>query len=626
MFFTTSGIFGPLFAQLASLGTAPGFVSLRWDHNIKTIEVSAPDSNLFNYHKRIIGKDATALPAGVFIPVGIDIFHENHGILLADGSLMFRLLLNIDHAPAVGIYFSNFNISSGSELYIYDWERTVQHGAFTSANNNTSGVFAVAPVKTNQVVIEYISRNRRSGFSDLVIGDILFLYFDHKLQPQTENFGNSGWCQVNVNCPEGSNWQNQKRGVVRILSRVGALAYYCSGSLINNTRNDFSPYIITADHCARNSVGHYATTQDLSQWVFHFNFDAEECENPLDAPLFQSMVGATLRANVGSETHYLGSDFYLVELFDAIPAHFIPFFNGWNRAQQPPLSGVTIHHPSGDIKKISTFLSPASVVTWPGGGANMHLRVLWDQTTSGHGVTEPGSSGAPLFDQNGLITGKLTGGGASCSNLFSPDYYGRFSASWEYGPTPDRQLRHWLDPDNTGNTILPGTFYDNIILADFRADTTVIPANGTVNFTDQSVGVVNSWYWEFPGGTPSYSTEQNPQGIRYHTTGEFSVILTVSSGISGDTLVKTNYIRVLPAIAGKLYSDHIVLLLGSHYNSELKWELYDLTGKMVVAETISISGLFSTVLRFGQLSSGLYLLRVTFKDGSTLRKKIIVKR
>ena len=43
-------------------------------------------------------------------------------------------------------------------------------------------------------------------------------------------------------------------------------------------------------------------------------------------------------------------------------------------------------------------------------------------------TTEPGSSGS-LFDENHRIIGQLWGGGASCSNLNSPDYYGRVSNS-----------------------------------------------------------------------------------------------------------------------------------------------------------------------------------------------------
>ena len=52
------------------------------------------------------------------------------------------------------------------------------------------------------------------------------------------------------------------------------------------------------------------------------------------------------------------------------------------------------------------------------------------------GVTEPGSSGSPSFDQNHRIIGQLYGGAAACSgsvNNGAYDYYGRMDVSWGVG-------------------------------------------------------------------------------------------------------------------------------------------------------------------------------------------------
>src|SRR5690606_16189236 len=87
--------------------------------------------------------------------------------------------------------------------------------------------------------------------------------------------------------------------------------------------------------------------------------------------------------------------------------------------------------------------------TVPGDGT--HVRVAdWDI-----GTTEPGSSGSPLFDQDGRVIGQLHGGYAACGND-SADWYGRFSISWNGGSTPDSSLRSWLDPLNTGNLEIDG--------------------------------------------------------------------------------------------------------------------------------------------------------------------------
>jgi hypothetical protein len=85
--------------------------------------------------------------------------------------------------------------------------------------------------------------------------------------------------------------------------------------------------------------------------------------------------------------------------------------------------------------------------------ANSTWTVRWDRSTT----TEGGSSGSPLFDQNHRIIGQLWGGGASCNNLNSPDYYGRISKSWEpSGSNTTNQLKHWLDPNTLGAGFVDG--------------------------------------------------------------------------------------------------------------------------------------------------------------------------
>ena len=77
-----------------------------------------------------------------------------------------------------------------------------------------------------------------------------------------------------------------------------------------------------------------------------------------------------------------------------------------------------------------------------GGGGNG-----WDI-----GVTEQGSSGGALFDQDGRIYGQLAGGNAACSGTNDNggfDIYGRFATSWN-----DNNLGQWLDPTSTGATTL----------------------------------------------------------------------------------------------------------------------------------------------------------------------------
>jgi hypothetical protein len=137
-----------------------------------------------------------------------------------------------------------------------------------------------------------------------------------------------------------------------------------------------------------------------------------------------------------------------------IPGSFNAFFAGWNNSNTPPTSTVSIHHPAGDIKKISFDDNPAVAVQEMGSSEpNSSWQVIWDRNTT----TEGGSSGSPLFDQNKRIIGQLWGGGASCTNLSAPDYYGRVHNSWEpAGSTSANQLKYWLDPTGSGVEFIDG--------------------------------------------------------------------------------------------------------------------------------------------------------------------------
>lgn len=79
--------------------------------------------------------------------------------------------------------------------------------------------------------------------------------------------------------------------------------------------------------------------------------------------------------------------------------------------------------------------------------------------------------------------------------------------------------------------------------ASFKANSTSGCAPYPIQFVDLSQGVVESWYWEFPGGNPSSSTQQNPVVI-YDVAGGYDVTLIVSNASGSDTLAQTGYVTI----------------------------------------------------------------------------------
>ena len=443
---------GILIAQLNQGGIPLSFSRSMVPDDQHLIMVTPPSKDLL---QQTLAQPDVPYHFALNIPVDLGIGSSGNWETAPDGTRVWRLNVRSPGALALTLYFDLFRIPEGGKLFVYNPMRTRLLGAFTSLNNNNMSSFATALIQGDQLTLEYDTPDGLS-LPELHISEIAYAYRGvPDYTSQKTGFGGSGKCEVNVNCSEGNNWQNQKRGVARLqIKRSNQQDVFCTGTLVNNTKNDGTPYLLTADHCGR-----YSSPLDMSQWIFYFDYESMDCPNPANEPLSKSMTGASLISH-GGNGGSTGSDFFLVLLNSAIPDTFNAYYNGWNRdtASISP-SGVGIHHPEGDIKKISTYTVPVQKALWIGDAVLSHWRVVWSATTNGHGTTEPGSSGSPLFDEQGCLIGTLTGGESKCdtASLNKPDYYGMFSYHWDKnGSDPGSTLKYWLDPVNSGVASLKG--------------------------------------------------------------------------------------------------------------------------------------------------------------------------
>jgi hypothetical protein len=385
---------------------------------------------------------------GILVETDIELSDAGRWTALPGGEEVLRLTVSAPGALALTAYFDRFRIPEGGKLFLYDPAKSRILGAFTSLNQSPDGLFATELIPGDRLVFEYVMPAGNNDLPSVHLDAVGYAYRGVDfLYPSAGSRNGAGECEVNVRCIEGDDWKKQKDGVVRIQVKRNASMYWCSGALLNNVRLDYKPYILTADHCG---IG--ASSSDLEQWIFYFGYESPYCPNPPVPPIPNSMTGAKLKAH-GGGGGTTGSDFFLVLLNASIPDSFDVFYNGWNRKDTTSPNGVGIHHPKGDLKKISTYKSKLTTSGWNGSPYMSHWKVYWSETINGHGVTEFGSSGSPLFSFQGDVVGNLTGGDSSCDSaaLDAPDYYGKFSYSWESnGPDSATQLKYWLDPDNTG--------------------------------------------------------------------------------------------------------------------------------------------------------------------------------
>ncbi|GAB4292678.1 MAG: T9SS type A sorting domain-containing protein [Marinilabiliales bacterium] len=361
----------------------------------------------------------------------------------------------IENAKALGLDFNALNLPEDAQMYIYNESRKNIIGPITNKDVLYNGCFASDLIKDNNIIVEYSLPAGIQDFGYFNISDIVYVYKDISLK----SYGDAGQCEVNINCPEGNKWQDEKHGVAKIYLKVGSDYGFCTGTLINNTSGNCENYFLTADHC-----GNGASDIDLNFWRFYFDYESDDCDNPTIEPASYMTFGCEYVASSGEEGHS-GSDFYLVKIIN--PNFPNPlwnvYYNGWNISDIATSSGACIHHPHGDIKKISVFnIQPISSSV--GSIPDTHWRIIWSGTQSGHGITEPGSSGSPLFDKNGYIIGTLTGGLSDCENPYNPDYFGKISYSWDKNANDElKQLKPWLDPLNRGVEKLDGKYYNECI-------------------------------------------------------------------------------------------------------------------------------------------------------------------
>lgn len=82
--------------------------------------------------------------------------------------------------------------------------------------------------------------------------------------------------------------------------------------------------------------------------------------------------------------------------------------------------------------------------------------------------------------------------------------------------------------------------------ADFTFNETDVCAPIAITFENQSSENTASFLWQFPGGTPATSTQENPT-ITYENMGNYDVILVVSNELGSDTLVRPEAVMIRAA-------------------------------------------------------------------------------
>ena len=278
-------------------------------------------------------------------------------------------------------------------------------------------------------------------------------------------------CHLDVTCyPE---WLSSAAGAAYFAYERSEGSFSCSGTLLNNTREDFTPYFLTAAHCVD-------TEEEARSVMAFWHYQTQTCNGEL--PDFLSVprtMGASLLSTTGfREPGDPEGDMTLLRLEGDLPDGVM--FQGWDADPQPVGTQVTgIHHPGSDDWGFFKRISFGQIIPDPrfGTSADVYTIVSWPP---GQGYTERGSSGSALFSSPGTVIGALSFGDTAenaCPTGPLLDAYTHFSVVYPHivqfvhplsvpgkpqaptvsAATPYSLTVEWTEPENTGTAI---TDYD----------------------------------------------------------------------------------------------------------------------------------------------------------------------
>ncbi len=439
-----------------------------------------------------------------------------------DGVVIWKTSARSAGAISLGLQLSNVALPPEAKMYIYNKTGTVVSGPVTS-RHIFEGVYVTDAIKGNEVIVEVIIPKESYKDFNLQVDNIIYGF--RKISKHDginiRGYDDSDDCNVDINCPAGNGWGDERDAVALILNSGGEL---CSGALINNACQDLSSFFLTAQHCV--------TGENVANWSFRFNYDSPDPTTPdcrgSEPTSWLTYSGAVIRAEDGD------SDFALLELNGSVIGQQTLALAGWDRGTGTPGSTTGIHHPNGDVKKISTDSNAPTITGFDGFGAvagTEFFEVSWNT-----GITAEGSSGSPLFNgTTGRIIGQLSGGTSFCNTPADPDWYGRFFTSWDGGGTDETRLSNWL-----GNGAATTT--NTVRSPHLTGPSVVCTSNQTFTLHNPIPGLSVSWEVSpsslFSGSTSGSGASATVRG-KSGFSGQGTLTFTIATGTGCDDVTLT---------------------------------------------------------------------------------------
>ena len=429
---------GSVIAQVTNEG-----VPLSWDlenkNSTNAIEMQAIDFVKLVEEDRI-NDAAKSGPYRFGYEFGTNLGLDNAGVWdnLPNGDRIWRINILSQGANTLNFIFDQYWLPQGAKIYIYSDDRQDMVGAYTNVMNQPEEKLGTWMVDGDNIWIEYYEPANVIGKGKLNIGMVVHGYRSvTKASLLNRGLNTSGDCNHDVECSVGADFDPKKDLLKHAVAIVIQGGGECTGTLMNNTANDKTAYFISANHCM----------QDPVTSAFNFNWISPNPVCAATTPSTNSMVNTTSGAVRLATARQSDYDFWRIT--GGLDPTWNLEWSGWDATDAVPAYQVGIHHPDGDIMKVSR--NDSGLIQQTAGANPQDFWTISDingETGWELGVTEPGSSGSGLFNPAGQLIGTLCCGSAACNGLDDnglDDNYGRFASSYTNG-----NLAQWLDPTNSG--------------------------------------------------------------------------------------------------------------------------------------------------------------------------------
>ena len=202
------------FSQKSWGGLPVSFTNKNLSSNVDRVVLPQPDMTMIMQEDAQDEKNGELYKVGRIIPTDISIENSGTWDILEDGTKIWRLEIACRDAQALMLLYNNFNLVEGSQLFLYNENRKQLLGYFDHRTNPTnSSYFSTQMIQGEITNLELVIQSDVNP--DEIALEIEAVMYNYRSVDQfigqykdgkPTGFGDSGACNVNINCPEGDNW------------------------------------------------------------------------------------------------------------------------------------------------------------------------------------------------------------------------------------------------------------------------------------------------------------------------------------------------------------------------------------------------------------------------------------